>query len=584
MMRQAVAGLLALAGLWCGAVILGLNGGWLLYLAGLFIWALLCFFGYRFLCISDGRLRRQAGLLSFGLALSYALGYQLQRQGGVDGFSGVGLVLTAALGLTPAVAFGVVCLYRACTKLRGQSAHTGASPKKMFWLYFAVLFASWLPVFLAYYPGLFAYDVAVQIPQITGGEYSTHHPLLHTLFLGVFYRLGGWLHSYNLGMALHTLCQMVLQGLALAYALTYLYRRSAARGLRIFCLLFFALCPIHSLLSISMTKDTLYSAALLLCLVFLHEAWVSPEELRSKWRMLRLAGMVAIVCLLRNNGVLIFLPLCGLLLLFFRKGKEPIRRILPVLLAGMLLFGGSSVLLSKGLQAKSGPVKEGLSVPLQQMGRVYSLHGEALSPVIKEEIEEFIPGVYAYVPTFADHIKAFANVGTGNMQAFLSLWARLGTQYPGEYVDAFLLNSQGFWFVDDTSQATHYGVGLEGRQGYLLTDTKEGFGVEHISYFPALERLYEQLFSANEYSRLPVVSLIFSVGLYSWLLLFLFFAAWYEKRKDILLCTGMLLLALACLFLGPCAIVRYQYPLIVGIPIFWGLLFSTEKKAKGLRG
>ena len=36
--------------------------------------------------------------------------------------------------------------------------------------------AAWFPVFLAYYPGLFNYDVLRQIPQ-TMGSYGTHHPL-----------------------------------------------------------------------------------------------------------------------------------------------------------------------------------------------------------------------------------------------------------------------------------------------------------------------------------------------------------------------------------------------------------------------
>ena len=45
------------------------------------------------------------------------------------------------------------------------------------------LLLAWLPVYLAYYPGICAYDAPVQTGQIMEHYYFDHHPIVHTLFL-----------------------------------------------------------------------------------------------------------------------------------------------------------------------------------------------------------------------------------------------------------------------------------------------------------------------------------------------------------------------------------------------------------------
>ena len=522
--------------------------------------------------------QKSAYVLGFAFSFFFALGYRMRFQDGIGGLAGWGLLLAAAAGAAPAVAYGVALLHRCCLRLKQRPALADGSPKKAFWFYAAVLLGCWLPVFLAYYPGLFAYDVMFQIPQVVEGTYRTDSPILHTLWLGAFYLFGGAIGSHTLGMALYTIVQMGFHALILAYAMTSLYRQGCPRAVRTGCLLFFALCPIHSMMSISMTKDVLYSSLLLLALLLLREAWVNSGWLNDTKHKLGLILTVALTCLMRTNGVFVFVLFGAAVCVTGLIRRSAVRRISVLVLAGMLLFGGSSMLLSKSLQAKPSPVKELLSVPLQQASRVYSLHQAELPESDAAQIREFIPGVYAYVETYVDHVKAFANVGMGNIGDFAAFWAKLLVQYPSEYIDAFLFNCQGYWFMDDTSQASHYGVGLEGRQGYLLSDTKQGFGVEHTSYFPALEQLYENLFSANAYQQIPIFSQIFSLALYSWLLGFVIYWALCDRRRDVLLCAGMLLGSLLMLWLGPCAIVRYQYPLMLGVPILLGLLCSPASK------
>ena len=51
--------------------------------------------------------------------------------------------------------------------------------------------------------------------QIMPQQQEAYHPLLHTLFLGAFFRLGGSLPgSYPAGMAIHSVVQMLLMAAA----------------------------------------------------------------------------------------------------------------------------------------------------------------------------------------------------------------------------------------------------------------------------------------------------------------------------------------------------------------------------------
>ena len=74
------------------------------------------------------------------------------------------------------------------------------------------MFLSWcvyLPVFLAVYPGIYSYDASAQLLQFYGKlPLTTHHPLIHTLYLGLCMKIAGRLfHTYQAGMALYALSQ-----------------------------------------------------------------------------------------------------------------------------------------------------------------------------------------------------------------------------------------------------------------------------------------------------------------------------------------------------------------------------------------
>ncbi len=133
-----------------------------------------------------------------------------------------------------------------------------------------LLLLAWLPVYLAYYPGICAYDAPVQTGQIMEHYYFDHHPIVHTLLLQGMLWLGSHIFgSVNAGMAFYTAVQMLLLAGSMAYGMWVLHRRKAPAGAQLIVLLLGMFFPFQWYMSVSMTKDTVFSAFLLLQLVSL---------------------------------------------------------------------------------------------------------------------------------------------------------------------------------------------------------------------------------------------------------------------------------------------------------------------------
>ena len=172
-----------------------------IWLAGAFLFFILI---RRLFVCQDGRLIRHAMLWGVLMSAAYVMGGRLASAQtvfesaevmGRDFLDTVFLTVAAAACIAP------VLRYKSAGELPDEKRRPLGQVRVF---YGAVIFLCWLPVFLAYYPSVFAYDAEGQLYQVIAGDYSTHHPLLHTLFMGAFFRLGGAVGSYPFGMAVHS--------------------------------------------------------------------------------------------------------------------------------------------------------------------------------------------------------------------------------------------------------------------------------------------------------------------------------------------------------------------------------------------
>ena len=131
------------------------------------------------------------------------------------------------------------------------------------------MFLSWcvyLPVFLAVYPGIYSYDASAQLLQFYGKlPLTTHHPLIHTLYLGLCMKIAGRLfHTYQAGMALYALSQSFFMSAVFSLCLCRMKARRAPRWLCVASWMFWILNPYLTVFSFVTTKDVLFGAFFLL--------------------------------------------------------------------------------------------------------------------------------------------------------------------------------------------------------------------------------------------------------------------------------------------------------------------------------
>ena len=577
--RRTAAAACLMSGLGCflACALLGFPATGGVRFAWALLWAVSSVAGLRFLRLRDRRAKACFGAFGALFVLALALGYRLDAAGqtGVDGLL---LSLGTALCLGPAAGWAAFWLDARMTAPQPAPPAPPAppaqptpppppappSPRPRVLLPMAVLLLAWTPMLLAFYPGIHAYDTFSQIPEYLSGSFSTHHPLLHTLLTGWLYDLGGLMGSHALGMLFYSVAQMLLLAWALAYGLTYLARLGCPRWVRLALLMLFCL-PQISLHALGCTKDIPFAALITVFSVRLHAAVRDPRLLRSRrW----VAGTVAagvFMALFRNNApyaLALLVPFAAAL-----AGRGARLRMTALLAAVLVLGLGAGKGLQLATHAQSGLVNEMLSVPAQQLSRVYVLHG-AEDPV-GYEIVEFVPYADQYDVWSADRVKLHLKVSRpGELWGFLKFWGRELLHYPVEYIDAFLYQCKGYWFLDDTL--------FSSRTGAIYLWFYDNLGVEQHSFLPGLRSAMLSLFDQNTYRAYPIVSLLIQPALYTWLALFALACAARRRDRGVAAAALCLLMYLFTVCLGPLVGNRYSFCMMTGAPLLIGLLLAPR--------
>ena len=478
--------------------------------------------------------------------------------------------IATAVFLTPAAGGVFVWLTAKIRReqIRGTVRPEGKNCKLVFWSSTALLLVCWLPYLLAFYPGLFTYDISWQYQQYRTWDFNTHHPLLHTLLVGGFCDLGRHLFGYPAkGLLLYTLFQMILIAMAMASAVRLLYKHRAPAWMCCGFILMDAILPFHTLLVISSTKDTLFSGAVLYLSVLLTEAVLDREKLQSAGWMLRFVLTGAAVGLMRNNGFICLAAVSFVALLGLRHYCKPAKRLLVLSLCALLLDAAAGEGLKLALGAEDGHFREVLSVPLQQMARVHRF----VDDEAETEIEEWLPTVDLYSPDLADLVKNTFDAEKDELPEVLKLWTEVGLRNPMIYVDSFLATNEGF-----------YRINAEPTGVYLDTDfhENEGWWLKENTKWPALREKMMVLFSDNAYRESALLSLILSPALWAWMMMLALWMGIYMRRKEVII-TGLVSFALyLTVLLGPCVMVRYIYPIMMTAPLLLGLLTFPDKMTK----
>lgn len=436
-----------------------------------------------------------------------------------------------------------------------------------------LIFVLWLPAWLSIFPGVFSYDAYDEWMQICNGDITAHHPVLHVLFLGGItqgiYQLTG---NYNAGIAICTVIQMLLLAGSFSYTVKFMREQKGNPILRLFAVFFYACSPVVQLFAICQTKDTLFTAAFLLFVVSLYRICLCQEKFFTDKSQMILFGVSAVfTMILRNNGLYIVLISLVISCFVCRKKIKKYLIICGIVLAVYLMYIGPFYSV---LDVTPGGKQEMLSVPLQQIARVYHYEKDTFTPEEIEYLHSIVPeeNWNMYKSTVSDFVKVGfkGEVFEQDPGKFFRAWLNIGLKHPLTYINSFLIGTVDFWYpfaVVDGYQAENssyfdYKVSEPGTEVVLL---------------PWLHDIYESISHEHEAQTLPGVFLILSPGWYLLLFIVLFLYLWREKQYGKMFILLPILLNFGTVLLGPIALVRYVLILFFAFPIY-SLMFERMKE------
>lgn len=507
------------------------------------------------------------------------IGGSMVAEGSLDGILGTPfLLLKAVLAF---LGYGVF-LYYFFALLRGLYQKAGSSawkPRKWtlllgdrgIWPVWGLLLLVWSPVILLSYPGNLCYDGLGSISQGLGDlPYSSHHPLLYTLFLTACIRLGqAVIGGPNAGVFLSILLQALMLSWALSATIVRLARRETSYCLRTVTLLFYLLSPMYSNMVSTVLKDIPFMAGFIWYMLLLEDCIHTGLSECKPRQLVKLCLVSGLVGLLRKNGIYVVVLTGVIIALVWAKrlqAKKTLYAVLLFAIAPLIICSAGNEIMVRSLHAQKGSIAEMLSVPFQQTARYLQLYGGELSAEERLGIETVLGDVETvaskYDPASADPVKALYVQDTepAELLGYVKAWMTGLCKHPKVYVEAFLIHVYG-WFDPAVVNSIRYEAVSElfPRNG-LFPDANKAL----VFWYRAL-------------SHIGFLELLENVGAYTWCLFLL--ARVTAKKKDrrgILLVplfiSLLICMASPCFYLHP----RYAYPIMFTIPFLIGILGTKD--------
>lgn len=385
-----------------------------------------------------------------------------------------------------------------------------AQGRKSFFVYFGCMMACWLVVFLSFGPLRISADSYNVIQQALGNyPLNDSHPIVYTLVLRLFLSVGLQAGSLTAGAYLFGLAQMLFFGGILAYALLWLRQQGAPALFVWICLAYYALSPVFSINGFTAWKDIPFNGVLLLYVLFLYQVVQSEAALLQKTKgMAAFLALSGGLCFLRGNGFLIVLAvMTGLSLAYRKSWRRWLVFFIPFLIAIKLIQG--PVYSALGITRLGGV--ESAAIPLQQVARAIK-NGAPLTQEEQAFLEKIIP-VQAikdsYVSASPDPIKTHPQFDgqafDENRAQFMSLWLRLVKTNKQVYLDAWLLQTLGYWKLDFhgwTALVSEFDMqtGIQQHdvwQQWLQVDSR-AFFASRTAFFSLSQLAYLLLFTAAQ--------------------------------------------------------------------------------------
>lgn len=442
-----------------------------------------------------------------------------------------------------------------------------------------VLLIFWLPYIIAYYPGILNKDNVFQVKQYFGidNKYSyyvnlidknqiitNHHPYLHTILLGTCVKIGLKLHNANFGFFLFTSIQLVTFIFTLSYSIYYLKKKNINYQQRLALLLIYSLVPFFPFYAITLVKDSLYTCYFLLYIILLHS--LLQEELDLK-KAIQIIIIAILLFLIRNNGIYTFILSFPFLLI---KNKKWPKYLVVIL----LVFGSYKIynnIILPSLKVTPTSIRETLSIPFQQTARYIKYHEKDISKNDKKQINKILKYNVIkkkYNPELSDPVKATFNKDytKEDLTNYFKVWMKGFFKHPITYLEATINNTYGYLCPLKTNWYIYY---------KYRDELKEQDKIDY--HYNELEKSRYVLSGYGVvFQFIPVIGLLVNIGFNSWILLYLLYYLFINKRyKEITILLPSLVSLLVCFASPANTYFRYALPYVASAPLLIYLIINN---------
>jgi len=452
------------------------------------------------------------------------------------------------------------------------------SSRTVFFISWAFLFVAWIPTLLAFWPGTFSYDMPRQASYIFTGEYTSHHPPLHTWIIGLCLNAEGFMGLR--GITIYELVQMLVISASLASLIAFLHARRMPRALVIASAILFA-CPLTSIMTLCPTKDVFFAAFFIPLLIQLCRVIANPEQRIAHIPTLVSISLLALACcLFRNNFVYAFVIAVIPCIAALPKRKLVSAALITPIALTLIITGP----VYNALGIAKGANREAINLPINQVACVLANERDTLSQDQINALSAFFDvdkAAKKFNPRFADPAKNLFTTDDSNTAKFLELWAAIGLAHPTSYLNTALSQNLPYWYLGAPP------VDSYSKRVFLETNNRESeyYQVTLDSKIPAYCDFLNGLATFETLDKIPFVRVAFSLAMPLWIMFFGALSLIGRSKKEWSRSLVFLvpLAFLLTFFAGPVSNMRYVIPLFLASPLFLcaivfpNRLFASEK-------
>lgn len=468
--------------------------------------------------------------------------------------------------------------------------------KHPFFVSIIFILLGWIIYIIAFYPTIMTIDAYNQLKQFLGVKnyYSdtvvllsenmlitNHHPVMHTFMLGEFLKLGRLLSNDNLGLFFYSTLQIAILASTLAYTVKYLKSKNIRNRFLYVVLLIYTFVPAFPFYAITATKDTIYTALIMLFIIEIHKiiSLKKDEKIRIKKSITILLLMIAI-CLMRNNGIYVvflsFLPLtfCS---------KTNFKRNLTILLITSISYYMYLNVLLPHFNITAGSIREALSIPFQQTARYKKYYENEITEEQKEKIDKVLDYEIIgdlYVPESADMVKYTyrKRCSKEELIEYFKVWGEQFKKHPDIYIDATISNTYGYFYPVTSNIYIHYHdlnhplLKLQANFWSMKYQKKfMNYGYNGLDGLRGLLTEY-----ALGFQYIPIIGWSVNVAFNTWVMIILIFYS-IAKKKNIIILLPSVITLMVCLASPMNNYFRYAMPIIFSNPLIALLILRRSE-------